>query len=54
MLHGEVVAAKWAVPNSHVVDKNLEGYFGSEAFSAPSQNGTAQDSSAMKINPYNF
>ena len=27
---GEAEAAEWAVPHFHVVDKNQEGYLGSE------------------------
>ena len=30
MWHGEMAAAEWVVPHSHVVNKNQEGHLGSE------------------------
>ena len=47
--YGEVI--EQALPHSHVVDKNWKGYLGSEQ---SQQDCIAQDSSARKINPYNF
>ena len=49
----EAVAADWMVPHSHMVDKNWEGYLGSEG-AQPRPDHIAQFSSARKINPHNF
>ena len=44
---------EWAVPHPHVVDKNWEGYLGSEG-SSPRPDHAAQSSNTMKVSPHNF
>ena len=46
---------KWAVPHSLVVNKNQEGYHGSERSNPnPRPDHTTQSSSTRKLDPHNF